>query len=88
MVDIGRTTAHCFFTDDIARLTLGLYLLASALARFDVRRLIWWEIPLRLAVALSLMMHGTLFNLAGVALFVVLVGRQYMMGELKRAEAA
>jgi TRAP transporter 4TM/12TM fusion protein len=72
----------------IFRLTLGLYLLASALARFDVRSLAWWEIPLRLVVAFGLVMHGTGFNLAAMVVFVLLVGRQYRMGEKPVAGAA
>ncbi len=42
----------------LARLVLALYLLASALARFDRRALDWWEWPLRLALA-ALVMAGT-----------------------------
>ena len=65
----------------IARLILALYLLASALARFDVRRLTYWEVPLRLVAALGLVMHSPVYNFAAIAVFLVLVIRQYRMGE-------
>lgn len=55
----------------LARLVLSLYLLASALARFDQTRLPIWEVALRLALA-ALVMVGDL-AIYGPAVVVALL---------------
>jgi TRAP-type uncharacterized transport system fused permease subunit len=50
----------------LARLTLALYLLASALARFDYRPLGWLGISVRLILAVALLASDTWVNAAAV----------------------
>lgn len=61
----------------LARLVLSLFLIASALARFDQTRLPFWEVGLRLVLA-ALVMHSNpaLFGPA-IAAAAVLIGLQY-----------
>jgi TRAP-type uncharacterized transport system fused permease subunit len=63
----------------IARLCLALYLLASALARFDRMKLAGWEVIGRLAVAAAIMSSLPLVHLAAIAVAVALVVRQYLI---------
>lgn len=71
----------------ILRLSFGLYLLASALARHDVRRLAMWEVALRLALAFATITSILPVYLAGMALGAILVGRQYLTTGPARATA-
>lgn len=58
----------------LVRLALSLYLLSSALARFDLARLTYWEVPVRLALALLVMASGPMiYGPACVAALVLLV---------------
>jgi TRAP transporter 4TM/12TM fusion protein len=63
----------------IARLCLALYLLASALARFDGARLAGWEALLRLAVAAAIMTSLPVLYLAAIALGGLLIARQFLL---------
>lgn len=63
----------------IARLGLALYLLASALARFDRARLATWEMAVRLAAALAIMSSVVLLSAVGIAIGAALIARQIMM---------
>ena len=60
----------------IVRLALALYLLASALARFDRARLPLWEVTARLAAALALVAADPSVWGGGLVAFAVLIGRQ------------
>lgn len=68
----------------VARLGLALYLFASALAWFDVRHLAAWEIVLRIALALAVILSIPAVHLTAVALGLVLVARQYLLVPLVR----
>ncbi|MEL7100570.1 MAG: TRAP transporter fused permease subunit [Pseudomonadota bacterium] len=70
----------------LVRLSIGLYLLASALAGFDRARLALWEIFCRLAVFGVLLSKDPAVYTAGLALAAVLIGRQYVFARrLSRA---
>lgn len=69
------------------RVTVGLYLLASALARFDRVKLPIWEVFLRLATAVAIMMSTMVFYIPGLALFAALMVRQNMLAKAKTREA-
>ncbi len=56
------------------RLALALYLIASALARFDRAALARWEIGLRLLLAVLVLWKSTPVMLAGTALALALIG--------------
>ena len=57
----------------LARLGLSLYLLASALARFDQRRLAGWEMGLRLALALFVLSGNPALQWPAVGVGVALL---------------
>ena len=69
----------------ILRITLALYMLASALAGFDRARLPFWERLARLAVAGALVAASPVMWAIGVAAFVALIARQFMV---ERASAS
>ena len=71
----------------IARIVLALYLLASALARFDMRRLAPWEVALRLMACPALVNASPAVQVAGLIAFALLIGRQYLAGGAARTEA-
>ncbi len=68
-----------------ARLALGLYLLSSALARFDMTRLALWEVAARLAVALAVVHKDPMVQMVGIGLAVVILGRQALVARRTRA---
>jgi TRAP-type uncharacterized transport system fused permease subunit len=61
-------TALCFL---LMRLLLGLYLLASALARFDRNALPFWDVALRLSLAVLIMVKDPTIYL--IAIFAACV---------------
>lgn len=67
-VDVGHILLLCL------RLSVALYLLASALAGFDFVRLRSWHVALRIALAVGIILHDPLVhNVAtGLALIVIL----------------
>jgi TRAP-type uncharacterized transport system fused permease subunit len=62
----------------LARLTVALYLLASALARFDHRHLGWLEVTLRLVLAVAVLAADPWINGGAImaALFVIYLARR------------
>ena len=64
----------------IARLVLALYLLASALAAFDMRRLAIWEVGLRLALFLAIVHSSPMVHGIGIAIGIALIARQMVIG--------
>ena len=69
----------------LTRLVLALYLLASALARFDFARLAWWEVALRLGLAALVMSKPiSIWGPAAAASLIWLV----LHGMRHRSEAA
>ncbi len=63
----------------LLRLALSLYLVASALARFDLRRLVVWEVAGRLALAVLVLSGTQALQLPAVALgAALLVGHQIL----------
>ncbi|MBY6151780.1 TRAP transporter fused permease subunit [Vannielia litorea] len=67
------------------RLVLALYLIASALARYDRGALARWEVALRLLVAVLVMWKTLPVMLTGVALAVLLLG--FHAVQARRGEA-
>ena len=67
-VDVGHILLLCL------RLTVALYLLASALAGFDFVRLRSWHIAFRIALAVGIILHDPLIHsvATGIALIVIL----------------
>lgn len=67
-VDVGHIVLLCL------RLSVALYLLASALAGFDFVRLRSWHIALRIALAVGIILHDPLVHsvATGLALIVIL----------------
>jgi len=62
---------HLFWL--LARLSVALYLLASALARFDRIRLELWEVAARLALAVAMVHPSAYVNVAAIGLAGALV---------------
>ncbi len=62
----------------VAKLCLAIYVLASALVRFDKRALSWANVGLRLAAAVLMFAPGAYSDLAGGALAIVLLGQHHM----------
>ena len=52
----------------LARLTLALYLLASALTRHDFEPMPWWEVAVRLVLFVVVLLAAPQWHLAGVAM--------------------
>jgi TRAP transporter 4TM/12TM fusion protein len=64
----------------IVKLAVAIYVLASALVRFDKRPLGWGEVLARLVASVLLFAPGTYSDLAGAALTVLLLGRHHLRG--------
>ncbi|MGB7300910.1 MAG: TRAP transporter fused permease subunit [Burkholderiaceae bacterium] len=62
----------------LARLCLALYLLASTLARFDLFRLPFWEMALRLVAAGAIVNGDPKLQIVGIAVGALLIGRQVL----------
>ena len=54
----------------LARLTLALYLIASALAQFDRKALAWWEVLIRLAMAAFVMLGDATLHIPAIVIAV------------------
>jgi len=63
----------------LVRLILSLYFVSSALARFDVRKLAWWEVAARSVVALVLLSDTPALHLSALGVAIMLLGRQYVL---------
>ena len=63
----------------LCRLLVALYLLASALARFDRAALRKWEVVLRILAAVLILWKTPLVIFAGIALAVLLVTAHFFM---------
>lgn len=69
------------------RLVLALYLIASALVRFDARRLGRVELLVRLALAIGILMRMPEVHWPAVALALVTIGAHYGVARRRVAEA-
>lgn len=63
----------------LCRLLIALYLLASALARFDRAALRKWEVVLRILAAILILWKTPFVIFAGIALAVLLVTAHILM---------
>ncbi|MCB1389385.1 MAG: TRAP transporter fused permease subunit [Rhodobacteraceae bacterium] len=68
----------------LLRLVLALYLLSSALARYDRVRLKLWEVGLRMVAAVACLSDDPRFWLPALAVGGGLIGRQYLVSAGKR----
>lgn len=62
----------------LARLALALYLIASALAQFDMQRLALWEVLLRLVLAMFVMSGSATIHVAAIVATIVLLALHVM----------
>jgi TRAP-type uncharacterized transport system fused permease subunit len=62
----------------IVKLLVAIYVLASALVRFDKRALGWLEVLVRLAAAVLLFAPGSYTDLVGAALTVLLLAMHHL----------
>jgi TRAP transporter 4TM/12TM fusion protein len=72
----------------LARLVLALYLVASALAAFDAKKLTVLWIALRLACAVAIMARPEMIHLAAVAFAALLLGWHHLDARRGRSDAA
>ena len=70
----------------LARLVLSLYLVASALAGFDAKRLMSVEIVLRIAIAVAVLARPELIHFTAIAAAFALIGWHYFRA--RRSAAA
>jgi len=70
----------------LARLVLSLYLVASALAGFDAKRLLSVEIVLRIAIAVAVLARPELIHFTAIAAAFALIGWHYFRA--RRSAAA
>ena len=70
----------------LARLVLSLYLVASALAGFDAKRLMSIEIVLRIAIAVAVLARPELIHFTAIAAAFALIGWHYFRA--RRSAAA
>ncbi|KEJ90055.1 TRAP transporter permease [Sulfitobacter donghicola] len=71
-----------------ARLVLALYLLASALARFDLVPVSRFESGVRIAVALLILWKTPVAMAVGIALAIVIIARQVILSRGRSARPA
>ncbi|MAM59921.1 MAG: C4-dicarboxylate ABC transporter [Maritimibacter sp.] len=71
----------------LARLVLALYLVASALTRFDARRLTRWEVLARLALAVAILLRAPEIHWIAAALSLGLIALHYGVAKRKPASA-
>jgi TRAP-type uncharacterized transport system fused permease subunit len=62
----------------LLRLLIALYLLASALARFDRTALPAWEVTFRLGLAMALMLSNPAIHIAALGISLVWVGLHFI----------
>lgn len=74
-VDVTHLVILCL------RLAVALYLLASALAAFDFARLRLWEIALRLALAVAIILHDPLIHSVATAIAVIWIVAHYVVAK-------
>lgn len=58
----------------VARLCLALYLIASALAGFDFRKLMTWEVALRLILAIMVLMRDPMLAAPAIIISLLYIG--------------
>ena len=63
------------------KLFIFLYLLASALAKFDKFKLSFFEVILRLILALSVISSSLMFNIIGIILSAIIIFLHYYRGQ-------
>ena len=63
----------------LARLGLSLYLLSSALAKFDLARLSMAEVIMRLAMAMLVLSGEAVMQLAAIGLGIFMLARHYLI---------
>ncbi|MDE4132521.1 TRAP transporter fused permease subunit [Phaeobacter sp. QD34_3] len=94
--DMGRRTLIVGYSGEVElmplamlglRLVLALYLMASALARFDQGRLARWEVALRLLAAVLVLWKTALVLWFGVALALALIGAHVLLVRSQRKPA-
>ncbi|MBF9043723.1 TRAP transporter fused permease subunit [Rhodobacterales bacterium HKCCE4037] len=71
-VDVGHILLLCL------RLTVALYLLASALAGFDFVRLRSWHIAFRIALAVGIILHDPLIHSVATGLALIVIVTNYL----------
>lgn len=71
----------------LCRIALALYLVASALAGFDFRKLAAWEIVLRLIFAAMIISFGSALQMVGIAGAVALIVWQAKTTSVKHGQA-
>ena len=71
----------------IVRLLVAMYILASALIGFDVRKLPWWQIGVRLVACVLIFAPGHLSTMLGFALTAVAMAEHWMLGKKTVAAA-
>ena len=72
----------------LTRLVLSLYLVASALAGFDVKRLLTVEIVLRLALAVAVLTRPQLLHLSAIFIAFGVIAWHYWMARQTAAVEA
>ena len=72
----------------LARLALALYLIASALAQFDLQRLALWEVLLRLALAMFVMSGNATVHAAAIVVSIVLLTLHVTLSRKQKQVAA
>jgi TRAP transporter 4TM/12TM fusion protein len=75
-------------TEVLARLVVALYLLASALSRFDFKRLPRWEVFARLGLALVIMHHDPMVFIPATILGLAWIGWGVVVSRRETAAAA
>ena len=71
----------------LARLVLSLYLVASALAGFDAKRLMSVEIVLRIAIAVAVLARPELIHFTAIAAAFALIGWHYFRARRSTASS-
>jgi TRAP transporter 4TM/12TM fusion protein len=71
----------------VVKLLLAIYVLCSALTRFDRRALSWWQVLLRLVASSLLFAPGHFSDLAGAALAALMLGHHHI-GARRHPDAA
>ncbi|MDD7972161.1 TRAP transporter fused permease subunit [Roseinatronobacter alkalisoli] len=68
----------------MARLLVALYLLASALARYDLARLAPWQVVLRIVIAIGIFMYDPLIYSVATVLGLVVIGAHVLVARRKK----
>ena len=71
----------------LVRLVLALYMIASALVRYDARRLGRGEVLMRLALAIAILMRAPEVHWPAFALGLIAIGAHYGVAKRRVAQA-